>query len=192
MTRRYFGTDGVRGVVGETLTPDLVERLGRAATLWSGRGRALVGRDTRASGPSSSRRSHAGSSLRGAWRCSAACCRPRLWRCSRRTSVSSCRRPTTPRVQRRQDLRPRRAQAERRGRARDRGTARCARASVAARSSTPTTQSTGYVEHVVEHFGTDLTGPADRRRLCQRRLLAHRAGGVRAARCGRDTARDRP
>jgi phosphoglucosamine mutase len=48
--RQYFGTDGVRGVVGEDLTPDLVERLGRAATLWSGRGRIFVGRDTRASG----------------------------------------------------------------------------------------------------------------------------------------------
>jgi phosphoglucosamine mutase len=48
--REYFGTDGVRGVVGEDLTPDLVERLGRAATLWSGRGRIFVGRDTRASG----------------------------------------------------------------------------------------------------------------------------------------------
>ncbi len=49
--RRYFGTDGVRGVVGEDVTPDLVERLGRAATIWSGGGRVLVGRDTRASGP---------------------------------------------------------------------------------------------------------------------------------------------
>jgi len=49
--RRYFGTDGVRGIVGEDLTPDLVVRLGRAATLWSGRGRIFVGRDTRASGP---------------------------------------------------------------------------------------------------------------------------------------------
>src|SRR3989440_1546462 len=48
--RRYFGTDGVRGIVGEDLTPELVERLGRAATLWSGRGRIFVGRDTRASG----------------------------------------------------------------------------------------------------------------------------------------------
>jgi phosphoglucosamine mutase len=48
--RQYFGTDGVRGVVGEDLTPDLVEQLGRAATLWSGRGRIFVGRDTRASG----------------------------------------------------------------------------------------------------------------------------------------------
>jgi phosphoglucosamine mutase len=49
--RRYFGTDGVRGVVGEDLTEELVEQLGKAATLWSGRGRVFVGRDTRASGP---------------------------------------------------------------------------------------------------------------------------------------------
>jgi len=49
--RRHFGTDGVRGIVGEDLTVDLVERLGRAATLWSGSGRVFVGRDTRASGP---------------------------------------------------------------------------------------------------------------------------------------------
>jgi phosphoglucosamine mutase len=51
VARRYFGTDGVRGVVGKDLTPELVERLGRAATVWSGRGRIFVGRDTRASGP---------------------------------------------------------------------------------------------------------------------------------------------
>ena len=50
MGRRWFGTDGVRGIVGEGLTEDLVERLGRAATIWSGRGRVLIGRDTRASG----------------------------------------------------------------------------------------------------------------------------------------------
>src|SRR5437870_11179930 len=50
VARRYFGTDGVRGVVGEALTSDLVERLGRAATVWSGRGRVFVGRDTRRSG----------------------------------------------------------------------------------------------------------------------------------------------
>ena len=49
--RRYFGTDGVRGVVGDDLTPELVERLGKAATLWAGGGRVLVGRDTRGSGP---------------------------------------------------------------------------------------------------------------------------------------------
>ena len=48
--RRYFGTDGVRGVVGESLTEDLVTRVARAATLWSGRrSRVLVGLDTRES-----------------------------------------------------------------------------------------------------------------------------------------------
>jgi len=41
----------VRGIVGEAITPDLVERLGTAATAWAGRGRVLVGRDTRGSGP---------------------------------------------------------------------------------------------------------------------------------------------
>jgi phosphoglucosamine mutase len=51
VARQYFGTDGVRGVVGESLTPELVEQLGKAAALWSGRGRIFVGRDTRASGP---------------------------------------------------------------------------------------------------------------------------------------------
>ena len=50
MRRRYFGTDGVRGIVGESLTPELVEKLGKAVALWSGRGRVFVGRDTRASG----------------------------------------------------------------------------------------------------------------------------------------------
>jgi phosphoglucosamine mutase len=48
--RRYFGTDGVRGIVGRDLTPALVERLGRAVTLWQGGGAVLIGRDTRASG----------------------------------------------------------------------------------------------------------------------------------------------
>ncbi len=51
MARQYFGTDGVRGVVGETLTADLVERLGKAAALRCERGRVFVGRDTRGSGP---------------------------------------------------------------------------------------------------------------------------------------------
>jgi phosphoglucosamine mutase len=50
VARHYFGTDGVRGVVGETLTAELVERLGKAAALWCGHGRVFVGRDTRASG----------------------------------------------------------------------------------------------------------------------------------------------
>jgi phosphoglucosamine mutase len=50
VARRYFGTDGVRGVVGEFLTPELVERLGRAAALWTGAAKVFVGRDTRSSG----------------------------------------------------------------------------------------------------------------------------------------------
>ncbi len=49
--RRYFGTDGVRCVVGRDLTPAFVERLGRAVTLWNGGGGVLIGRDTRGSGP---------------------------------------------------------------------------------------------------------------------------------------------
>src|SRR6476659_3712097 len=51
MARRYFGTDGVRGVVGQDLTAELVQRLGKAATLWSKGGRVFVGRDTRGTGP---------------------------------------------------------------------------------------------------------------------------------------------
>jgi phosphoglucosamine mutase len=51
VAREYFGTDGVRGVVGETITSELVERLGKAAAVWCGGGRVFVGRDTRGSGP---------------------------------------------------------------------------------------------------------------------------------------------
>jgi phosphoglucosamine mutase len=46
-----FGTDGVRGVANEQLTPELVLALGRAAARVLGRGPWLVGRDTRVSGP---------------------------------------------------------------------------------------------------------------------------------------------
>ena len=52
---RLFGTDGVRGVVGETLTSDLARDLGRAAATvlirhGQTRPQFVVGRDTRASG----------------------------------------------------------------------------------------------------------------------------------------------
>jgi phosphoglucosamine mutase len=50
LARRYFGTDGVRGVVGDDLTDDLITRLGRAFANWRS-GAVLVGRDTRSSGP---------------------------------------------------------------------------------------------------------------------------------------------
>ena len=46
-----FGTDGVRGVVGEDLTAELVRELGAAFGRWSEGGEVLIGRDTRASGP---------------------------------------------------------------------------------------------------------------------------------------------
>jgi phosphoglucosamine mutase len=49
--RRLFGTDGVRGVYGDSLTLDLVERIGIAFARWRGGGDVLVGRDTRVSGP---------------------------------------------------------------------------------------------------------------------------------------------
>jgi phosphoglucosamine mutase len=55
MTRRYFGTDGVRGTVGASpMTPEFVLRLGYAAgKVLSGRGKnpaVLIGKDTRISG----------------------------------------------------------------------------------------------------------------------------------------------
>jgi phosphoglucosamine mutase len=49
--RRYFGTDGVRGVVGNDLSEDLVERLGLAFAVWAEGQPVLIGRDTRGSGP---------------------------------------------------------------------------------------------------------------------------------------------
>jgi phosphoglucosamine mutase len=54
MTRRYFGTDGIRGRVGEAnISPDFVLKLGWAAgrVLGNGRGgKVLIGKDTRISG----------------------------------------------------------------------------------------------------------------------------------------------
>jgi phosphoglucosamine mutase len=55
MTRKYFGTDGVRGTVGESpMTPDFVMRLGYAAgKVFSVQGKhpsVLIGKDTRISG----------------------------------------------------------------------------------------------------------------------------------------------
>lgn len=52
MTRKYFGTDGIRGVANEALTADLALAVGRAtvAVLPSENPVILVGRDTRVSG----------------------------------------------------------------------------------------------------------------------------------------------
>lgn len=55
MTRKFFGTDGIRGTVGhEPITPDFVLRLGHAVGSVLRRGeerpRVLIGKDTRISG----------------------------------------------------------------------------------------------------------------------------------------------
>jgi len=54
MTRKYFGTDGIRGRANGTITPDLALKVGQAAGLVFTRGehrhRVLVGKDTRLSG----------------------------------------------------------------------------------------------------------------------------------------------
>ncbi len=51
--KRLFGTDGVRGVANQDLTPDLALALGRAAAsvLAPSGGTFVLGRDTRVSGP---------------------------------------------------------------------------------------------------------------------------------------------
>ncbi len=55
MSRKHFGTDGIRGVANQQLTPELALALGRAAGIWlrqsGGVPRIVVGRDTRKSGP---------------------------------------------------------------------------------------------------------------------------------------------
>src|SRR5690606_33130439 len=54
MSRKYFGTDGVRGRVGEApITPEFVMKLGWAAGkvfAQQGKSRILIGKDTRISG----------------------------------------------------------------------------------------------------------------------------------------------
>ncbi len=47
---KYFGTSGIRGKVGEFLTPELALRAGRALGEYLGGGRVAVGRDTRVHG----------------------------------------------------------------------------------------------------------------------------------------------
>src|SRR5660397_170465 len=54
LSRRWFGTDGIRGVANVDLTPELALRVGRAAARGlrsEGPPRVLVGMDTRLSGP---------------------------------------------------------------------------------------------------------------------------------------------
>ena len=84
MARKLFGTDGVRGVAGEFLSPELALALSRAATgqLSSERPQVLIVRDTRESGEMLEAAVAARSERRG-WRCAAreVCCPPRPCRC---------------------------------------------------------------------------------------------------------------
>src|SRR6188472_3749855 len=54
MTRKYFGTDGIRGRANGVITPELALRVGQAAGLLFKRGdyrhRVVIGKDTRLSG----------------------------------------------------------------------------------------------------------------------------------------------
>ena len=52
----YFGTDGIRGVAGELLTPEFAVQVGRAAAVVLAQKAGphplfVIGRDTRLSGP---------------------------------------------------------------------------------------------------------------------------------------------
>ncbi|MFO1150825.1 MAG: phosphoglucosamine mutase [Alsobacter sp.] len=54
MARKYFGTDGIRGLANRVITPDLALKVGQAAGLQFHRGdhpnRVVIGKDTRLSG----------------------------------------------------------------------------------------------------------------------------------------------
>jgi phosphoglucosamine mutase len=54
MTRKYFGTDGIRGKANDKITPELALKIGQAAGLifhrGEGRHRVVIGKDTRLSG----------------------------------------------------------------------------------------------------------------------------------------------
>ena len=81
MSRRYFGTDGIRGTVGQApITPDFMLRLGHAV------GRVLrsksaptvlIGKDTRISGYMIESRSRPASRRRASTSCCSARCRRR-------------------------------------------------------------------------------------------------------------------
>ncbi|MBN1256609.1 MAG: phosphoglucosamine mutase, partial [Planctomycetes bacterium] len=50
MRRLMIGVSGVRGIVGETLTPELLTRLGEAFGTFTNGGKIVIARDTRISG----------------------------------------------------------------------------------------------------------------------------------------------
>ena len=194
MARRYFGTDGVRGVVGEFLTPELVERLGRAAATLVRRGEGLrrprharVGR--RARGGVRARRRLGRRRLHPRRR--AADARGRAARARPRRRHLRVAQPA--RVQRRQVLRLARAQALGPVGGADRGAARRA----AGHRPGPHRARRGRDRLVPRRTSSSASAPTstgltDRRRLRERRVLGARAARVRRAaapRCTRSATR---
>ena len=192
MARTHFGTDGVRGIVGETLTLDLVEGLGRASTAWAGRGRVFVGRDTRGSGPALEE-----AVVRGIVSAGGIAVLGGVLPDARRRAAGAgprdrpLRLAQPARVQRRQVLRRRGPQALGRGRGGDRGVPRRAggqrRLDRGRRG-----RRRGLRRAHPRAFRVAARRPPDRRRLRQRRLLGDRAGRLRAPRRRGDDDRRGP
>ena len=158
LLRRYFGTDGVRGVVGagSDRRARRAARQGRDALV---RPRPRLRRSRHARlGPGARggvrARRRRGGRQRGA-RGRAADAGGRAARARPRRRHLRLAQPA--RVQRRQVLRPRREQADRRRRRRR--SRRCSTPRARRRHDRPVGVATdSYLEHVVERFGTDLSG----------------------------------
>ena len=163
MTRRYFGTDGVRGS-SATRSHRPSSSSGSAARrrIWAGGGARPRGPRHARSGPELEEALARGILSAGGAPSSRESCRrlrspPRARPRRRRLRVAQ-----PARVQRRQVLRPRRREAHRRGRGGDRGASSTSRRRDRDRSSGTTASSERYLEHVLERFGADLERAADR------------------------------
>ena len=52
MRRNYFGTNGIRGIVGDLITPEFISKMSSAiAALIKNTGTVIIGSDPRLSGP---------------------------------------------------------------------------------------------------------------------------------------------
>ncbi len=86
MTRKYFGTDGIRGTANRApMTPDIALKVGMAAGLSFRNGvhrhRVVIGKDTRLSGYMIENALVAGFTAWGSTCCCSGRCRRRPWRC---------------------------------------------------------------------------------------------------------------
>ncbi len=92
MTRKYFGTDGIRGTVGRSpITADFVLRLahavGRVLKKTEARPTVLIGKDTRISGYMLESALNRASTRPASTWCCPVPCRPRAWPTSRARSA---------------------------------------------------------------------------------------------------------